>query len=440
MTEKQFPKDFVWGVATSSYQIEGAVAQDGRAPSIWDTFSHTPGKVNNGDNGDFACDHYNRYKDDVALIADLGVDSYRFSIAWPRVQPAGAGAWNEKGWDFYARLLDELDRRKLNAHATLYHWDLPQALEDKGGWRNRDTAQRFTEYAVEFVRRFGARVKTIATHNEPWCTAILGHEQGKFAPGMKDRAAAYLVSHHLLLSHGMAVKAMREAGCTAKLGIVVNQSPAYPADLDSESDRKEARTADGVLNRWYTDPLFGRGYPADVLAWLGADAPEVSAPDLETIAQPIDFLGINYYSRIFSSAATPPVPAPAKLGLTDIGWEIYPDGLAEHLIRVSRDYNVPLYVTENGAADADRLEGDQVHDALRLDYYKRHLAAVAQARAMGADVRGYFAWSLMDNFEWAEGYDKRFGLVYVDYQTQRRVLKDSALWYRDFIRAQNTEA
>ncbi len=441
MTEKQFPDDFVWGVATSAYQIEGGVAQDGRAPSIWDTFAHTPGNIHNGDTGDIACDHYNRYKEDIALIADLGVGAYRFSIAWPRIQPTGQGAWNEAGWDFYARLLDELDKRDLAAHATLYHWDLPQALEDQGGWRERDTAYRFAEYAAEFALRFGSRVKTISTHNEPWCTAILGHEQGKFAPGMQDRAAAYLVAHHLLLSHGLAVKAMREVGCKAQLGIVLNQAPAYAADPDSEADRHATRMADGTMNRWYMDPLFGRAYPADIVAWLGADAPRVSAEDLATIAQPIDFLGINYYSRIFCSTATPPLPAPNVLGLTDIGWEIYPDGLTEHLIRIARDYAPPpIYITENGAAAADRLEGDRVHDTERLDYYRRHIAAVAQARAMNVDVRGYFAWSLMDNFEWAEGYAKRFGMTYVDYATQRRVMKDSALWYRDFIRSQNATA
>ena len=439
MTDTRFPKDFVWGVATSAYQIEGAVEADGRGKSIWDTFSHIPGKVHNGDTGDVACDHYARYKDDVGLIADLGVGAYRFSVAWPRVQPLGHGAWNEKGWDFYARLLDELDRRKLDAHATLYHWDLPQALEDLGGWRNRDTTLRFADYAAEFARRFGSRVKTIATHNEPWCTAYLGHELGKFAPGIQDRAAAYLVSHHLLLSHGLAVKAMREVGCTAKLGITLNQWPVYPADLDSEADRAAARHMDGKNNRWYMDPLFGRGYPADVLAWLGADAPAVSAEDLATIAQPFDFLGINYYNRWYVSTATPPVAPPGPV--TDIGWEIYPDGLAAHLIRIARDYNPPpMYIMENGAADADRLEGDRVHDALRLDYFQRHIAAVAQARALGADVRGYFAWSLMDNLEWAEGYAKRFGLYYVDFATQRRVLKDSGRWYRDFIRAQAEKA
>jgi len=445
MSDMRFPARFVWGVATSAYQIEGATTQDGRGPSIWDTFAHTHGMTRNGDTGDVACEHYRRFREDVALIADLGVDAYRFSVAWPRVQPEGRGAWNEKGWDFYARLLDALERKSIAAHVTLYHWDLPQALEDFGGWRNRDTALRFADYAAEFARRFGPRVATIATHNEPWCTAILGHERGIFAPGMKDRAAAYLVSHHLLLSHGLAVKAMRAAGARAQLGIVLNQWPVYAAEPDSEADRRAARLADGTHNRWYMDPLFGRDYPADVLAWLGADAPQVAASDLETIAQPIDFLGINYYSRIICSTATPPVPAPNALGVTDIGWEIYPDGLTEHLVRIARDYTPPpIYITENGAADADRLEADgtrmRVRDKLRIDYYWRHLAALAKARAMGADVRGYFAWSLMDNFEWAEGYGKRFGLVHVDYETQRRTLKDSALWYRDFIAAQHLRA
>lgn len=435
-----FPADFVWGVATSAYQIEGATQADGRGVSIWDTFAHTPGKTRGGDTGDIACDHYHRYREDVALIAQLGVGAYRFSCAWPRVQPGGSGAWNERGWDFYARLLDALEAAGIAPHATLYHWDLPQALEDAGGWRNRDTCARFADYAAEFVRRFGARVKTIATHNEPWCTAHLGHEVGAFAPGMTDRRAACQVAHHLLLSHGMAIQAMRAAGTTAGLGIVLNQSPSYPADPDSEADRRAARLADAHCNRWYMDPLFRGAYPADGLAELGPDAPRVEAGDFAIIGAPMDFLGINYYMRAVCSAAGKVTPQGGR-GFTDLGWEIYPQGLAEHLIRIARDYAPPpLYITENGAATADVLEGDAVHDMQRVNYLRWHIEAIGEAMRQGVDLRGYFAWSLMDNFEWAEGYAKRFGLVYVDYTTQRRVLKDSAHWYRGFITAQQAAA
>ena len=431
-----FPADFALGVATSAYQIEGATQADGRGPSIWDTFSHTPGKTEGGDHGDVACDHYHRYREDVALMRELGVRDYRFSCAWPRVQPDGSGAWNEQGWDFYARLLDELDAAGITPHATLYHWDLPQALEDAGGWRARETCVRFAEYAAEFVRRFGRRVKTIATHNEPWCTAILGHELGRFAPGMTDRRAAYLVSHHLLLSHGLAIRAMRAVGTTAKLGIVLNQAPAYPADPDSEADRAAARIADGLMNRWYMDPLFSGAYPADILVHLGEDAPEPQPGDLAIIGERIDFLGINYYMRSYCSA-DPAVTPPGALGFSDMGWEIYPAGLTEHLVRIARAYNPPpIYITENGAATPDSLDGDAVHDTQRVNYLRWHLEAAREACRQGVDLRGYFAWSLMDNFEWNAGYAKRFGLVYVDYASQRRVLKDSAHWYRGYITAQ----
>lgn len=431
-----FPADFIWGAATSAYQIEGAAREDGRGESIWDRFAHTPGKIAGGDNGDIACDHYHRIKEDVALIAEMGIKAYRFSISWPRVQPLGEGAWNEAGWSFYGSLLDELAAHGISAHVTLYHWDLPQALEDKGGWRSRETCTHFAVYAAEFVRRFGDRVASVATHNEPFCTATLGHEVGQFAPGLRSRAAAMQVSHHLLLSHALAQRAIREAGFKGRVGIVLNQSPAYPADPDSEADRQAARLADGFINRWYMDPLFRGAYPADVLEELGEDAPRVEAGDMALIHSPIDFLGINYYSRHWASTAEPKAPVPNELGVTDLGWEIHPQGLAEHLIRIARDYvPPPILISENGAAFADALEGDAVHDDARIDYLQSHIAAVRQAMSLGADVRGYFVWSLLDNFEWAEGYAKRFGLIYVDYPSQRRVPKDSALWFREFIRA-----
>ncbi|WP_417069564.1 GH1 family beta-glucosidase [Niveibacterium terrae] len=432
-----FPADFIWGGATSAYQIEGAASEDGRGESIWDRFAHTPGKVAGGDHGDVACDHYHRVKEDIALFAELGIKAYRFSISWPRVQPLGQGPWNEEGWAFYGRLLDELDAHCIKAHVTLFHWDLPQALEDKGGWRARETCTLFAAYAAEFVRRFGSRVTSIATHNEPFCTATLGHEIGVFAPGLKDRAAAAQVSHHLLLSHALALRAMREAGHQGPIGIVLNQSPSYPANPDSEADRREARYADGFINRWYMDPLLRGAYPADIVELLGADAPRVEAGDMELIRSPIDFLGINYYTRTWSSTSEPKRPAPNEMGVTDLGWEVHPQGLTEHLIRIARDYiPPPIVITENGAAFADVLEGSAVHDEARVAYLKSHISAVRQAMDQGADVRGYFAWSLMDNFEWAEGYAKRFGLIYVDYPSLRRIPKDSALWFRDFIRAQ----
>jgi beta-glucosidase len=426
-----FPESFCWGVATSAYQVEGGAREGGRGPSIWDTFSRIAGKTHGGATGDVACDHYHRYREDVALIAALGFNAYRFSVSWPRVRPDGRGTWNDAGWDFYDRLLDAMAEKNIAAHVTLYHWDLPQALEDQGGWRNRETAHRFAEYAAQLARRLGSRVKTIATLNEPLCVATFGHETGEMAPGLRDRAAATQVSHHLLLAHGLAIQAMRAEGHRGDLGIVLNQYPAYPADPDSEADRALARQWDGLWNRWYLDPIFFGSYPSDVLAALGADAPKIAAPDLKTIGQPLDFLGVNYYSRIWGSAAVPPVPAPNALGTTDMGWEIYPTGLTEHLVRLARGYNPPpIYITENGAAAADLLIGDRVHDAPRIRYFESHLDALEAACRQGVDVRGYFAWSLLDNFEWAHGYSKRFGLVYVDFETQRRILKDSALWFR----------
>ena len=420
--------DFFWGVATAAYQIEGAAREDGRGPSIWDTFSHTPGKTRKGETGDVACDHYHRWREDIALIDSLGVDAYRFSIAWPRVQPLGQGAWNPPGLDFYDRLVDGLLERGLQPHATLYHWDLPQALQDRGGWGSRETALRFADYAEHMGRRLGDRLASLATHNEPWCTAVLGHEVGKFAPGFTDPALTAQVSHHLLLSHGLALRAMRAAGVRCPLGIVLNQSSVSVAE-DTEADHALARTEWARFVRWYMDPIFHGRYPEDPGI---AHYPTVQAGDLETIHTPLDFLGINFYTRIWCSAAQRPVPR--ALGVTDMGWEIHPQGLHDLLVRIHREYTLPpIFITENGMAHADRLEGGTVDDAPRIDYVRRHLEAVAAARRDGVDVRGYFYWSLMDNYEWDSGYDKRFGLVYVDYATQQRTPKASAHWYRHTI-------
>jgi beta-glucosidase len=430
MNQLKFPNTFQWGVATSSYQIEGAANEGGRGPSIWDTYSHTPGRVANGDTGDVACDHYHRLETDLDLIQSLGVDTYRFSIAWPRVQPLGSGAWNEEGLAFYDRLVDGLQARGIAPHVTLYHWDLPQALQDKGGWESRETAVHFAEYARVMGKRLGDRVASICTHNEPWCTAVLGNELGRFAPGIKDTKVMLRVAHHLLLSHGLALQAMRAEGVKAPLGIVLNQSPATPAS-DSANDVTLAEREYALFVRWYMDPLFLKQYPS------AANLPVcdvVQSGDMDTIAQPMDFLGVNYYTRIWSSTAVPPIPAPNALGVSDMGWENYPQGLTDLLVKINQDYALPpIYITENGFANADTVTNGKVEDSARIDYMRTHLQALLAAMAAGVDVRGFFYWSLMDNFEWDSGYDKRFGLFHVDYATQVRTAKNSALWYTQLI-------
>ena len=435
-----FGAAFAWGVATSAYQIEGAANEDGRGASIWDTFSHTPGKVADGSNGDVACDHYHRFAEDVDLIAMIGLTDYRFSMSWPRVQPDGMGGWNEAGFAFYARLLDALEANGIAAHLTLYHWDLPQALQDRGGWLDRATARYFAAYAAEVARRFGARLATIATHNEPWCTAELGHASGQFAPGMRDPAAAVLVSHHLLLSHGLAMQAMRAQGASARLGIVLNLWTSVAA-TDTPADHAAAALNYAKAVQWYMDPLFGGAYPDLALRHLDCSRLRIEPGDYATIAQPLDFLGVNYYTRSYVSTETPPRRPPAALGLSDMGWEIYPQGLTDLLVGLHSQYRLPpLYITENGMAAPDQLLAGAVDDPARVDYLERHLAALAAAIAQGVDVRGYFYWSLLDNFEWHCGYAKRFGMVYVDYPSGQRTLKRSALWYRDFIAAQQAGA
>jgi beta-glucosidase len=426
----RFPRGFAWGVATSAYQIEGAAQEDGRGDSIWDEFCRRPGAIKDGSSGELACDHYHRIAEDLGLIASLGVNAYRFSVAWPRVQPLGAGRWNDRGFEFYDRLIDGLLERGIAPFLTLYHWDLPQALQVGGGWVNRDTVDRFVDYAVEVARRFGDRAASIATHNEPWVVAILGHEAGTFAPGVKSRKSAMQVAHHLLLSHGLALRAMRARGCAAPLGIVLNQSPIHPV-TDSAADIARARLDDGLTIRWYMDPLLRGCYPEDVLEFLGEDAPRVESGDMEAIRQPMDFLGINYYTRNLSGTGAPLERVESARELTDMGWEVFPGGLPELLLRLQADYPLPpIYVTENGAAYQDRLVDGRVADRQRTRYLCAHVAALADALESGVDVRGYFVWSLLDNFEWADGYTRRFGLVYVDYATQRRVPKDSARWYQ----------
>ena len=428
-----FPPEFAWGVATSAFQIEGAANEDGKGLSIWDTFCRQPGAIADASNGDIACEHYHRLEQDLDLIAELKVNTYRFSISWPRVQPDGAGAWNEKGMEFYARMIDGLIARGIAPYVTLNHWDLPEQLQAGGGWASRDTVQHFVQYALEIARRFGDRVDSIVTHNEPWVVSILGNESGIFAPGIKDRAVAMQVSHHLLLSHGLAVQALKAAGCKCKLGIVLNLSPIHSA-TNSAEDIAKARLDDGLLVRWYMDPLFKGRYPQDVMTHLGTDAPRIEAGDMEAIAVPMDFLGVNYYTRTVASATGPWDNRDSGRAITGMGWEIYPEGLTELLLRLARDYAVPpMYVTENGGSFDDVVEDGKVHDAERTDYLVRHIAAVADAMRQGVNMGGYMVWSLLDNFEWASGYEKRFGIVHVDYQTQERTLKDSAMWYRDFL-------
>ena len=433
LNRADFPTTFVWGVATAAYQIEGAANEGGRGESVWDRFCAKSGTIADGSSGLIACDHYHRMPADVALMADMGVENYRFSIAWPRVQPDGEGAWNEEGFAFYDRLLTALEAKGIKAHLTLNHWDLPQALQDKGGWAARETCTFFVRYAQEVTKRFGHRLASLVTHNEPWVVAILGHQDGIFAPGLKARSVAFQVAHHLLLSHGMAVAAVRKSHPNLQLGIVLNLSPIYPASA-SAADIAKAKLDDGYIVRWYMDPLFKGTYPQDVWDDLGSDAPVVLDGDMDAIAQPLDFVGVNYYTRNFSSSGNPWDVRANAARVTDMGWEVFPQGLTELLVRLHQDYAPrALLVTENGAAFVDKLAGGRVVDPDRLEYLREHIAACADAIAQGVPLQGYFAWSLLDNFEWASGYAKRFGLVYIDYVTQQRIVKSSGQWYADFL-------
>ena len=436
-----FPPGFVWGTATAAYQIEGAVREDGRGTSIWDTFSHMPGKTHNGDTGDVACDHYHRAADDVALMREIGVNGYRFSVAWSRIFPEGRGAVNQKGLDWYERLVEHLLKAGITPYVTLYHWDLPQTLQSKGGWPNRDTAEAFALYAETVSKRLGDRVQHWITHNEPWCAAFLGHFQGEHAPGIQDVSQALGASHHLLVSHGLAAQAIRSTTSRAKVGITLNLTPGEPA-TDSNADAEATQLFDGFFNRWFLDPLHGRGYPDDMLQLYNLFLPTPSASDVALIAQPLDFLGVNYYFRAlirhdpsnilgFSNVPAAEIPGAEQ---TAMGWEVSPAGLGTLLARIHRDYAPPaIYITENGAAFEDQLEDGEVHDPQRVQYLHDHFAQAQQAIMQGVPLRGYFVWSLLDNFEWAYGYSKRFGITYVNYATQERILKDSGKWYQRVI-------
>ncbi|MHB8293083.1 MAG: GH1 family beta-glucosidase [Acidimicrobiales bacterium] len=441
---RRFPPDFRWGAATAAYQIEGAVDEDGRGKSIWDTYSHTEGRINNGDTGDVACDHYHRFEDDIALMADLGIRNYRFSVAWPRVLPDGEGRVNAAGLDFYSRLVDTLLAHGIRPLVTLYHWDLPEALHDKGGWGSRDTTQRFAEYAAIVARAIGDRVSDWVTHNEPWVTTVAGYMFGRNAPGITDPPLSHLVAHHLMLSHGLATQALRAERPGCSVGITLNLAPVRPAS-DSEADRRAARLQDAFLNRWFLDPVLRGSYPEDLPEALGWDL-AVDEADLATMSQPIDFLGVNYYSpsRVVADPTKTPPARPLTLPgdrVTDMGWVVDGSGLTELLVRLAADYpGVPLMITENGAAYPDIVENLAVHDGDRVRYLTEHWAAIAAAVDEGVPLRGYYVWSLMDNFEWGQGYSKRFGIVHVDYETQVRTVKDSGLAYAALLQAMRGEA
>ena len=453
-TSSRFPAGFVWGAATAAFQIEGASTADGRGPSIWDSQCARPGAILDGSDGTVACDHYHRWESDLDLIAGLGLSAYRFSIAWPRVMPTGRGAINEKGLAFYDRLVDGLLARGIEPYATLYHWDLPQALEDDGGWRSRDTAYRFADYAAITQFRLGDRVKNWATLNEPWCSAFLGHASGEHAPGRTDPAEAVVASHHLLLGHGLATQALRGGRRPAQVGVVINLYDVVPAS-DAPADLDAARRIDGLQNRWYLDPILRGSYPADVIADVAryTDMAFVHDGDLDTISTRLDWFGVNYYSSfcvrgLDEPAAPEPGARPTPwvgtedieivdrgLPKTHMGWDIVPAGLTTTLERLARDYDTPpLFITENGAAFEDEVVDGAVHDTGRTAYVEDHLRACLDAVNRGVDLRGYFVWSLMDNFEWAWGYTRRFGVVRVDYDTLERTPKDSATAYAAIAR------
>ncbi|MFI7608249.1 GH1 family beta-glucosidase [Micromonospora sp. NPDC049366] len=434
MSMLTFPPDFGWGAATSAYQIEGAAKEDGRGESVWDVFSRTPGRTRNGDTGEVAADHYHRYRDDLDLMRDLGLRSYRFSISWPRIQPDGTGTPNQRGLDFYRRLVDGLHERGIAPMATLFHWDLPQALQEHGGWETRDTAYRFADYADAVFRALGDRVPTWLTINEPKTVVQNGYLTGHHAPGRQDPDAAYLVAHHLQLAHGLAVRALRAAG-GGRIGPALNLHPCYPAD-DTAEAAAATRLYDGYENRLYLDPIFTGRYPQDVLADLGPDSRMVRGiadGDLDIIASPVDLLAVQYYTPLYVTAAGGTVN---RWPTSEAEWQqIHPDGMYDVLTRVTRDYGpVPLTITENGLPTPDTLAADDtVDDSARITFLRDHLAAVHRAINDGVPLESFHVWSLLDNFEWDQGYEQRWGIVYVDYPTQRRVLKRSAHWYRTVI-------
>ena len=440
MSTISFPAGFLWGAATASYQIEGAWQADGKGESIWDRFAHAPGTISDGSTGDVACDHYHRWHDDIALMRELGLQAYRFSTAWPRILPDGYGKVNQAGLDFYSRLTDGLLEAGIEPYVTLYHWDLPQVLQDRGGWPARLSAQAFGEYADAVTRQLGDRVKNWITLNEPWCSSLLSYFLGEQAPGRRDLGEGLAAAHHLLLAHGWAMPVIRQNSPGCRAGVTLNLIPQTPAS-PSEEDALAARVEDAKFNRWFLDPLSGRGYPEEAVEAFGQEMRYVQAGDLAAIAAPMDFLGVNYYMRnIIRSDAIPEIQNEPKTitrrqELTEMGWEVYAEGMYELLTRLKADYDFPAYyITENGAAYPDQVGANgQVFDARRVAYLRDHFVQAARAIAEGVPLRGYFVWSLMDNFEWSFGFSKRFGLVYTDYATQQRTPKASARWYSRVI-------
>lgn len=442
MTAKIFPENFTWGVATSAYQIEGAWNKDGKGESIWDRFTHQTYKIQNGDHGDIACDHYHLVEDDLTMMRDLGVKAYRFSTAWSRILPGGRGAVNPKGLDFYDRLVDRLTEFGIKPVCTLYHWDLPQALQDQGGWANRDITDWFAEYARVMFDRLGDRVSYWVTHNEPWVVAFLGHGYGLMAPGMADTSLAYQVLHHILLSHGKAMQVFRAGGFPGEIGIAVDIEDTFPAS-NSEADLEACQRYTDHYAWICTEPVFNGFYPAKLMEWLEQTAPKVIEGDMHLIHQPVDFLGINYYRGMevkfdadggILKCQANHITAP-MCGYTEMGWGIYPAGLHSVLLKLRDKYDNPkIFVTENGCAGPDSLdENGFVRDWQRVDYLRAHLSAAHDAIQAGANLQGYFHWSLMDNFEWARGYSQRFGLVWIDFPTHKRIPKDSYRWYQSVI-------
>lgn len=448
MLERQFPEQFLWGAATSAFQIEGATDAEGRGPSIWDDFCKQPGRIEDGSDGRVACDHFHRYREDVQILQDLGLNAYRFSIAWSRVFPDGL-VYNPSGLSFYERLVDTLLESGIEPWVTLYHWDMPQGLHERGGWPARESAERFGAYAEAVVKRVGDRVRHWITINEPWCASMLGYLNGEHAPGERSLPRALRAAHHLLLAHGRGTEAIRAHAPEAQVGITLNMMPGEPASRSPE-DAEACRRFDGVFNRWYADPIFKGQYPADTVRDYVAEGglPDgldfVHRGDMEAISAPTDFLGINYYTRaVLRSDQVPeaenaprliPIPEPGQL--TDMGWEIYPRGLEELLLRVHRDYAPPaIYITENGAAFSDGPdERGEIQDTRRTEFLFRHLSSCHAAIQEGVPLAGYFVWSLLDNFEWAHGYTKRFGITWVDYETQRRLLKASGRFYQSVVK------